>query len=266
MIRLSISPKKVAIVLTVVVLSLTVAHVLGQYYKNFVGNDPFLLRIVDKLDLDGESNNLPNWYQSSSLLLSSFLLGIITLTRKAREDADFRYWGFLALVFVYLSLDELVSIHEQATVPLRQAFHLHGVFYLSWVIPAAALVTIFLGLYIKFLWRLPASTRCLLVAAGGIYVFGAVGIEMVGSSYLELHEARIMDPAATGSIVFRYALITATEESFEMAGIVTFIYALLSFLASQLVLSPLDNHARVDNIRETKGIVMEPATTYARIK
>lgn len=228
--KLSVSPRTVAIVLVTIVLSLTAAHVVGQYYKDFIGSDPFLLKIVKKLDLDGESNNLPNWYQSSSLLLSSFLLAIITLIRKADESVDVRYWGFLSLTFVYLSIDELVSIHEQATMPLRQAFDLQGALYLSWVIPAAALAAVFLSLYIKFLWRLPGHTRWLLIAAGGIYLCGALGVEMIGASFLELHEAQIMDPAATGTIVFQYSLITAAEELFEMSGIVIFIYTLLTVI------------------------------------
>jgi hypothetical protein len=261
--KLSISPKKVALILTIIVLSLTAAHILGQYYKNFVGNDAFLLKIVDKVDLDGESNNLPNWYQSSALLFSSFLLAIIAVVKKAEEDANVRHWAFLALTFVYLSLDELVSIHEQATVPLRHAFDLHGVFYLSWVIPAAILLAVFLVLYLKFLWRLPSDTRWLLIAAGAIYVFGAVGVEMIDAKFLELHEVRIMDSAATGSVIFQYALMTAVEEFFEMAGIVTFIYALLSYIVPEAVSTQLSPTTKPGRIRETNLVLSEPAVVRA---
>ena len=76
--------------MSLIVLTLVAAGILGQYYKFFIGDDPFLLKIVDKLDLDGESNNLPNWYQSSTLLLSSFILSIIALIKRGEKDADFR--------------------------------------------------------------------------------------------------------------------------------------------------------------------------------
>jgi hypothetical protein len=264
--KLSISPKRVALVLTIIVLSLTVAHVLGQYYKAFVGNDPFLLKIVDKLDLDGESNNLPNWYQSSALLLSSFILAITAFVKKAEGEANVRHWAFLSLTFAYLSLDELVSIHEQATLPLRYAFDLHGIFYLSWVIPAAVLLVVFFGLYVKFLWFLPTETRWLMIAAGGVYVFGAVGVEMVGARFLELHEARIMDSAATGSIVFQYALMIAAEEFFEMAGIVIFIYVLLSYIVPQLISTQSEYSTKDVRTHETNLVLSDPIIARARIK
>lgn len=230
MTKIYISPKKVILILSIIVLSLTAAHIGGQYYKDFIGGDPFLLKIVDKLDLDGESNNLPNWYQSSTLLLSSFLLAIVALIKKAEQDINVRYWAFLSLTFLYLSLDEMVSIHEQLTMPFRTSFDLGGVFFLSWVIPAMVIVGIFALFYLKFLWRLPVQSRRLFIVAGTIYIVGAVGIEMLNGKYLELHEAQIMSATATGQITFNYALMTAVEEFFEMAGILIFIYALMSYL------------------------------------
>lgn len=216
--------------MSLVVLTLIAVGILGQYYKFFVGDDHFLLKIAGKLDLDGESNNLPTWYQSSTLLLSSFILGIITLIKRGEKDADFRYWGFLAIVFLYLSLDELVSIHEQATLPLRYAFDLSGYFYLSWVIPGAIAVLIFFFAYLKFLLRLDSHTRFLFILAGSIYVFGAVGVEMFDANYLQMHEAEIYGPKIVETVAFNYSLMTAAEEFFEMMGIVIFIYALLSYL------------------------------------
>ena len=178
--------------MSLIVLTLVTVGVLGQYYKFFIGDDPFLLKIVDKLDLDGESNNLPNWYQSSTLLLSSFILWIIALIKRGEKNADFRYWGFLAVVFLYLSLDELVSIHEQATLPLRHAFDLNGYFYLSWVIPGGIVVLTFFFGYLKFLLRLDARTKFLFISAGTIYVLGVLGFEMFDANYLQRYEAEIM--------------------------------------------------------------------------
>lgn len=260
MTNIYISPKKIAIFLAVVILGLTAAHIAGQYYKDFVGNDPFLLKIVDKLDLDGESNNLPNWYQSSTLLLSSFLLAIVALIKKAEQDINVRYWTFLSLTFLYLSLDEMVSIHEQLTMPFRSGLDLHGVFFLSWVIPAIVIVGIFALAYLKFLWRLPVQSRRLFIVAGAIYVTGAVGIEMLNGKYLELHEAQIMSATATGQIVFNYALMTAAEEFFEMAGILIFIYALLSYLMPAVARAPVAVVAKKKEKYRVQAIMNEPAT------
>lgn len=228
MFRMPISARQIALILLVIVLTLSVAGVAGQYYKDFVGNDPFWLKVVDKLDLDLEANNLPTWYQSSTLLLSSFLLFVIALIRKNLNDQDARYWFVLALAFLYLSADEAVSIHEQLTMPLREKFHFEGFLYLSWVIPATIFLLFFAFTYIRFLFRLSARTRCLLIAAGVVYIFGAVGMEMFGAKYLSLFEADL-----TGARAFTYSLLTATEEFCEMFGILLLIYTLFGYLETE---------------------------------
>ncbi len=221
--KLPVSPKTIAIFLFAFVMFLVLANLVGQYYKDIYADNEILSKIIVKFDLDLERNNVPTWYQSSTLLLSSFLLTVIALLRFNEEDKDYKFWGFLAAIFLYLSLDEAVSIHEQLTMPLRTTFDLGGIFYLSWVIPAVLFLGIlFLVLY-KFLQRLPVRTRFLMIAAGIIYVSGAVGIEMIGGQYLDAANdlpTRILD--------FRYVLITTFEEFLEMFGIIVFIYTLLT--------------------------------------
>lgn len=265
MTNIYISPKKIVMVLAIIILGLTAAHIAGQYYKDFIGTDPFLLKVVDKLDLDGESNNLPNWYQSSTLLLSSFLLAVIALVKKAEQDINVRYWAILSLAFLYLSLDELVSIHEQLTMPFRAVFDLHGIFFLSWVIPAAVITGIFGLIYLKFLWRLPVHFRWLFIVAGTIYVTGAVGIEMLDGKYLELHESQIIDVAA-GQIAFNYALMTAVEELFEMVGIAIFIYALLSYLMPSAVPVRVADTVKKSANQRARAIMNEPAVAHFHSK
>ena len=46
---------------------------------------------------------------------------------------------------------------------------------------------------------------------------GAIGVELIGGRYLELH----------GVENLTYAMITTVEESLEMAGVIIFIWALL---------------------------------------
>jgi hypothetical protein len=222
---LPISPKKIAFLLFGFILFLTVASLIGQYYKDFFADNELLIKIIDKFDLDLEKNNVPTWYQSSSLLLSSFLLLVISLFRNSEGDKDYRFWGLLSAIFLYLSLDEAVSIHEQLTMPLRTTFQLEGIFYLSWVIPAVAFLAVFALVFFKFLFRLPPQTRYLMMTAGIVFVLGAVGVEMLGGNYLY-----VTDDLPTRINDFRYVLLTTFEEFLEMSGIVIFIYSLLSYL------------------------------------
>lgn len=225
-----VSAKKTAAWLAIVVLGLIVANIWGQYYKNFIANEGFLLKIIDKFDLDLERNNLPTWYQSSTLLLCSLLLAVIALVKKNKGELDVRYWGFLAGIFLFLSADEAVSIHEQMTMPLRGAFDLNGFFFLSWVIPAGIAVFVLFAVYLKFLLRLPAATCGFFLIAGFVYLSGALGVEMIGAKYLEANHFIATNPEIVGIQRFNYALLTSLEEFLEMSGIVIFIYALIEQL------------------------------------
>lgn len=237
-IKIPIPTKKIAVLLTVCVLGLIAAHIFGQYYKNFISNDGSFLKIIDKFDLDLEKNNLPTWYQSSTILLGAFLLAVIALVKRNKREIDVRYWGFLSLTFLFLSADEAVSIHEQMTMPLRNALDLHGFLFLSWVIPAGIAVLTLFAAYSKFLFRLPAATCWLFILAGFVYLSGALGIEMIGANYLEANHFIATNPEIFGAPRFQYALLTALEEFLEMSGIAIFIYALIGQLNLELGPAP----------------------------
>lgn len=232
--KVPISAKKIVVSLAVCIVVLIVANLIGQYYENFISHKELELKIIEKFDLDLERNNFPTWYQASTLLLSACLLAITAFVKKNKGDADVEYWKFLSFVFLFLSADEAVSIHEQMTMPLRTAFDLHGFLFLSWVIPAAVAVLFLFAAYYKFLTRLPRITAQLFVIAGIIYVGGAVGIEMIGAKYMEAHHHIAVNPNIFGAERFNYALLTSLEESLEMIGILIFIYALTTHLNFEL--------------------------------
>ncbi len=222
---IKVSPAKVAVGLSLVVLAVSVASLTGQYLKPGLAHNELALKVIAKLNLDKEVNDLPTWYQSSTLLVSSVLLLVIGLARRELKDKDAKYWGLLSLIFLFLSLDEAVSIHEQMTMPLRTTFHLEGFLFLSWVIPASFLVAVLGIVFSRFLFRLPSSTRNLMILSALIYLAGALGVEMVGANYMFM----MNNPPDIGSN-FTYAIITTVEEFLEMTGIVVFIYCLLTYL------------------------------------
>jgi len=223
--KLPVPAKRIALIMLAFVLFLVAASLVGQYYKDAFAGNELVLKIIGKFDLDYERNNVPTWYQSATLLLSSLLLALIALVRYTEKDRDARYWWILAVMFLYLSLDEAVSIHEQLTMPLRTTFDLGGIFYLSWVIPATVFLVVFFFAFLRFLLRLTPEMRFWMVTSGIIYVLGAVVIEMIGGNYLHL-----TDDLPTRITDFRYVLITTFEEFMEMLGIIIFNYALLTYL------------------------------------
>jgi hypothetical protein len=84
-------------------------------------------------------------------------------------------------------------------------------------------VAIFVLGYYRFLMLLPRRTRSLFIAAGTIFVGGALGVEAVSGMQASLH----------GQQNLTYHAIITAEELFEMAGIVVFVYALLDYIGRQ---------------------------------
>lgn len=177
-------------------------------------------RWINLFNLDRELN-YPSWYSALTLLFCAILLAIIAAGKKQQGDRYFPHWKALALMFVLFSLDETLSIHEIFINPdLRKALHLGGIFYFVWVIPGTIFVLIAGLSYLKFLRHLPRKTQFLFMLAGGLYVVGALGMEMVSGFYADL----------AGQRNLIYGIITSIEEVLEMLGILVFIYALLSYI------------------------------------
>ena len=57
--------------------------------------------------------------------------------------------------------------------------------------------------------------------AATIYIGGALGTELIGGHYADLH----------GNNTWTYSMIVTVEESLEMAGLIVFIWALLKYCA-----------------------------------
>ena len=227
--KLPVPRHAVAAMLALVAIGLVAASIGVNLLNDPAGNGEMMAKLLKKLDLDSEANNLPTWFQSSILLLSSFLLLTIAAVRRNIGAGDVRFWMLLGGVFAYLSLDESISIHEQMTVPLRSVMPAHGVFFFAWVIPALLLVGAVFLLCVKTLWSLSVRTRLLMMASGALYMFGAVGMEMVGGSYYEVNIE------ATKVVDMTYVVFTTIEESFEMAGIVLFVFTLLRFIEEEVL-------------------------------
>jgi hypothetical protein len=129
-------------------------------------------------------------------------------------------WLGLSLIFLYLSLDEILELHETLILLFRTKFNLSGLLYFSWIVPYSIGVIIFSILYFPFMRNLRKKTALSFLIAGTIFIIGAVGIEMIDGNYFETYGADI-----------NYSLWTTLEEFLEMIGISYFIYALLKHLA-----------------------------------
>jgi hypothetical protein len=174
--------------------------------------------LVPLLSLSYE-HNLPTFYSAALLLACSLLLSLIAAGARKNGERFVPAWWVLAAGFLYISLDEVLSFHEEAS----QWLSLDGVLHFSWVVPAAAVVLVVGAAYVPFLRRLPRPMRLRFLLAGAIYVGGAVGMELPLGWWTVHH----------GTDNLGYALIDAVEESMEMLGLNLFLLALLDHLADK---------------------------------
>lgn len=207
---------------------LILASLLSTYLGTVtVENQPFvdLRKIYIRLfDLNREAN-IPTWFSSLLLILNAFILAIIAVRTKAQQDPYHTQWFVLAVIFLYLSIDESALLHEMTEKPVRRALGVSGYLYFAWIIPALFCLVV-LGVYIRrFLFDLPTKTRWLFLIAGAVYVGGAVGMESIGSNIF------VSNP---GRKTMAYHLWATLEESFEIFGLIIFFYALLNYVAQNM--------------------------------
>lgn len=217
--RADIHPERITRIFAAAVLLLTAGHLLCQSLRLFFGR-PHVLGLVRLLDFDRE-HNLPSWYSAFSLAFCALLLAIIALAEPNGRGR--RHWWGLAALFAYVSVDEGVALHERLVLPLKAALGTTGLLFYAWVIPYGLLVAVLGGIYLRFLLSLPPATRRQFFLAAGVYLSGALGLELFGGRYYEGHQ---------GAADLPYTLLTTAEELLEMAGVVIFIRALLGFMAA----------------------------------
>ncbi len=118
-----------------------------------------------------------------------------------------------------MGFDEAFQAHERLNDPIRRVLGggRLGVFSFAWVVPGLVLVFLLMLVFLRFLVRLPAPTRRRVVLAAALYLGGSIGMEMLGGWLVELH----------GPNSWQYTTVTTIEEGMEMAGLISFVWALL---------------------------------------
>ena len=172
------------------------------------------------LDLEA---NLPTLFSFGLLLFCSLMLFLITLKQSSLGAMWRWHWVFLTGLFFVMAFDEAAGVHEHLILPVRETLNATGWFFFAWVVPAWIFVAVFSLVYLRFLLALPKPFMRLFILSGALYVGGALGVEMPGGAYAELH----------GTDTFAFQMIATAEEVLEMGGLALFSYTLIRFLAIQ---------------------------------
>jgi hypothetical protein len=184
----------------------------------------YLKRILEYFYVDQEQN-IPTFFSSFLLLLSSAILAIIAKLEKDNRSTSALKWMVLSICFLYLSIDESVSLHEKLIFPMRNMLPgklSHGIFYYTWVIPGMIFILFFAAFFADFILKLNPKIRFYFITSAIIYVSGGLGLELIGGYLYELNQRTI-----------GYSMLTTVEEGMEMAGIIVFIYGLLIYISEK---------------------------------
>jgi hypothetical protein len=203
--------------LIALLISASILGVITTYYFNY---DYALFALFD---LNTEKN-IPTVYSAAALVFASMLLTYITFIHK-KQKLSYIFWLILALIFLFLSLDEVYAIHEKSGKYVKDYIgSTSGLFFYAWVVPYGVAVVVFIFTYAKFLFGLPRYIMNLFLVSGGIFVLGAIIFEMLGARQAELYG--VNNPL--------YFILYTCEESLEMTGIAIFIYSLLTYIVNHL--------------------------------
>jgi hypothetical protein len=222
--NLTIDPARVLRLLLTVTAILIVLSLVGQAMVLYLPDFPLRDGVANTLYIDREQN-VPTLYSSMALLVAASLSGLIAFAHARGRGRDVRSWAVLAVVFLLMAVDESAGLHEESAEPLRELLGIErGPLFFAWVIPGAAVVVLLAAMLARFLQHLPKSTRRRFLAAGALYVGGAIGVEMVGGWYA----------SGRGTSELGYVLIATVEEALEMLGIAVLVHALLAYIQVEL--------------------------------
>lgn len=247
---LDLSARRVTRWLWIFAALLVSAHLIASLLQYAGVDGRYATSLFRRFDLDQE-DNVPAFFSGVLLLVCAALLVIAGITAKAEGSKWVPYWHWLAFIFAYLAVDEVVEFHGFFSELSRVIDT--GVFRFAWVLVYGPAVVILALVYLRFYLNLPKATRIRFTIAGIIYVGGALGMEVAGGAWSGV--------AGEGNAVYRG--ITTVEETMELAGLIVFVNALLrhtnlrlaaggEVAAASAVTEPAELQTRRHRLREAR--------------
>lgn len=221
---LDLPPNTVLRRLLVAVTVLTAASVAGQVLLHEAPSLPLVGGIAHALYVDSEQS-LPTVFAVFLIAVVAALLATIAALSRRTGSPDTWYWAAAAVLGTVLALDEYLSLHEQLIDPLRAVLGSGpaGLLHYAWVVPGALAVVVATLVFVPFLRRLPRRLRRLVLLSGGLYVLGAIGMEIVGGA---------IENATGDRGSYLYLAATTFEETLEVVAVAVLLFALLDHLAA----------------------------------
>ncbi len=182
---------------------------------------PLLSRALLFFYVDSE-RALPTFYAVAVIFACA---GLAFLVSRFERDVAVRRrgWTLVALATAWVGTDELLIIHERAVEPVRQLLGITGgALYYAWVVPAFLLMCLLGVALLGFMRDLPRATRTGVLVAGGTFVLGAAGMEMVGAMLVTASQADLYSNESLALLP-----LVSVEEGLELLGMALFLTTLV---------------------------------------
>ncbi len=210
-------------ILIVIALGLVTLSIGSHIFTLLTGHNQ-VYGLIHLVDLDYEAN-IPTYFSSFILLVAAGIHFFIYDRYKNQNHnhlKNYRIWFIMGLVFVLLSADEFIQLHELVGKHLRNFLHTEGLLYNIWIVPGLVFVIVGIFLLKNYFQFLDSVTRKRTIIAWSIYLGSALGLEFFEGYFLD----------SFGSQNAVYIILVTIEEFGEMIGVILFIYALLLYLAN----------------------------------
>lgn len=179
---------------------------------------------INRLDVDEEASVGTLWTGLQFGILIAALLARTVLARRSGEK--WKPWFVVAMCAGYVMADDVITIHEATTDPLRAALGTSGILTFAWIIPYSIVTLIVVISLFPWVRTLHPATRNGMFLASGLFLAGAVGMEAVGGLLIDAAgEASVIDGAGFTST--KYILSTSLEEFLEMVSVAVALAAVL---------------------------------------
>lgn len=211
---------KLLITLLLVIGIFAVTHLLLQYtnityFDQRYGN---FYELTNRFDFDDEAS-IPTWFSNVLFLALAFCAFLAAKLDKAKKTKSI--WIFIGVASIIGSIDEVSTVHESGLQSLHLLFFNENTptfFANAWIIIVPFIIIFAAIFFYKSVKLLPTKTTKLLAIAVGIYLSGAVGIDIITSTILE------------SSDFVKQGLLVAIEEVAELIGLSIAIYAISSYI------------------------------------
>jgi hypothetical protein len=200
-------------VLAAIIIGLSVMHIASIAVVQWMGvSDEFA--VVSLFHLDQEQN-FPTFFSVTLLLFC----GASVLVNGATQDGSIVRLEplavIVALVFLFLALDEFASIHERVAGTINSHLGEHATIPHIWLAPYAILGLPIGYVILAWLGRFRVQLRSLLILSLGVAVAGGFGMEAIAAA---IH---IGAPTLFDTTISEIALATI-EEILELVGFAMF--------------------------------------------